>query len=878
MDKNLRIQVLLGAVDKLTRPLKVTSAEAKKASAALKVLNQRKRELEARDAKINGFRRAKVEAQQLSAKLVEARTRATALGHQFAQTDAPTKRLAADFKAARTEVTQLEQRQRAQQKSLNDMRSALEHAGASTLNLDHHQTALRRDTHDVTREIEREKKALESATDRTKRLAAAQKHQEEARERSEKIAGMGTKAVAVGAGLAAPFVLATRQAMRFEAEMANVKKIVDFTPAGLADFNARLLTIGTRRNLQGPEIAQIAGQGAMGGVTDKSELLKFSDDAALLKEALNFQDATQAGAMAAGWRHAFNIRQDQVHELGDVITGLTRKWGAKEGKGEEIGQVLASVGTISQVAGAGRKQTAALAAVLSSMNVEAGVASTGIRNLMINLTRGAAATGPQKKAYKALGMDAVAMSKAMQDDAGGAIVSLLSKVKALPRAAQAGVLTQMFGARSIGPIGSLLERLDRVKEALGYVGDKANYTGQMEIEWSRKNDTTTASLKHAKAEAVQLAIIVGNQLLPAVRRGAEWFGRVAGRVSAWAAAHPKLARAITIGALALAAFLIVAGGVALIFASLLGPLAMLNVAFAEGSPAMLLFGKMGGLLTRIGPLVARAFLGMAAGALEFGAALLLNPVTWIVAGIAGLAALAFLVWKNWKPITAFFSRLWGDVRRIFGGVMAWFGGLGGRFAEFGRNMMQGLINGVMGMVGAVGKAIGHVGGQVVDGFKTRLGIHSPSRVFAQLGDHTMAGLLMGLERSRAGPLASVGRLAAHLAAALAVSASGSALAAPPGAGPGIASGSASQAAARIGALPALTFEPPATRDAAAPAGSRGLAAAFAPHIEVHVHAAKGMDEGALAREVARAVQQALTKAERRSGAQRLSSFADRGRD
>ncbi|ARE56078.1 hypothetical protein TP45_06830 [Xanthomonas citri pv. aurantifolii] len=48
-----------------------------------------------------------------------------------------------------------------------------------------------------------------------------------------------------------------------------------------------------------------------------------------------------------------------------------------------------------------------------------------------------------------------------------------------------------------------------------------------------------------------------------------------------------------------------------------------------------------------------------------------------------------------------------------------------------------------------------VGTGVVDRFKGLLGIHSPSRVFAQLGDFTMQGLTVGLQRGQGAPVQAV---------------------------------------------------------------------------------------------------------------------------
>jgi hypothetical protein len=51
------------------------------------------------------------------------------------------------------------------------------------------------------------------------------------------------------------------------------------------------------------------------------------------------------------------------------------------------------------------------------------------------------------------------------------------------------------------------------------------------------------------------------------------------------------------------------------------------------------------------------------------AALLANPLTWVVAGVlvavAAVAGAAYLVYQNWDKIAAFFSGLWADVKAAF---------------------------------------------------------------------------------------------------------------------------------------------------------------------------------------------------------------------
>ena len=86
----------------------------------------------------------------------------------------------------------------------------------------------------------------------------------------------------------------------------------------------------------------------------------------------------------------------------------------------------------------------------------------------------------------------------------------------------------------------------------------------------------------------------------------------------------------------------------------------------------------------------------------------------------------------------------------------------GKFSEFGSNLIQGLINGVSSMFPKLTSSISGVAESVVGTFKSLLGIHSPSRVFAGLGGFTMEGLEQGLQQGQSGPLGAVKSLGQQL--------------------------------------------------------------------------------------------------------------------
>lgn len=198
-------------------------------------------------------------------------------------------------------------------------------------------------------------------------------------------------------------------------------------------------------------------------------------------------------------------------------------------------------------------------------------------------------------------------------------------------------------------------------------------------------------------------------------------------------------------------------------------------------------------------------------------------------GILGIGALII----NWSPIGLFY--------KAFAAVMSWFGlDLPKTFTGFGSMLMDGLISGINNGLGRVKEAITSAGESTINWFKEKLGIHSPSRVFAELGGYTMAGFDIGLQRGQQGPMDTVlgfGKKVATLGA-------GITFATAAGASGGLSS--------------------PGT-PGAAPAYSGGNT------YEIHVHAAPGMDE----MELARLVERKVAEAERLRATRQRSSMSER---
>ena len=116
-----------------------------------------------------------------------------------------------------------------------------------------------------------------------------------------------------------------------------------------------------------------------------------------------------------------------------------------------------------------------------------------------------------------------------------------------------------------------------------------------------------------------------------------------------------------------------------------------------------------------------------------------NGWNQITSGVAGAWANITGAFANGaRQIGGFFSGLYNTVAKAIGDAGSW-------LYNTGKDIIQGLINGVSSMINNAVNAVKNVGGQMLDGIKSFLGIHSPSRVFAdEVGKNIGLGIIKGV--------------------------------------------------------------------------------------------------------------------------------------
>ena len=146
MSNTLKLQVLLEAVDRATRPFNAVRKETERLSADIQETQDRLAELNAKSAQIEGFRDTRKELTLTQQNLKNTRAEAAALAIELKNTKNPTVEQAQALEKLRLSANALQQKNIQLRQSVQDQRQSLNDAGISTRRLSSERQKLNQQT------------------------------------------------------------------------------------------------------------------------------------------------------------------------------------------------------------------------------------------------------------------------------------------------------------------------------------------------------------------------------------------------------------------------------------------------------------------------------------------------------------------------------------------------------------------------------------------------------------------------------------------------------------------------------------------------------------------------------------------------------------
>lgn len=855
MANDLRLRVLLDAIDQATAPLKQIDKASLEAGRQLKAARDRLKELNAQQKDVSAWRAQLTQTQETSQALEAARAKVRAIAQEMAATGAPTKAMASNMRTAVREAQRLKTEHQQQAEKLQQLRGKLYSAGISTRDLGSHERKLREQITSTNEAISAQSRRMEELASRQAKLAKARAALERTQGLAAKMAGTGAAGLATGYAAAQP-VKAVLGAFAPNEDSATQLKVsmMDSNGKVAEDFKkiSDLATsLGDRLPGTTADFQNMMTMLRRQGLSAKSILGGTGEAAAYLGVQLKMP-VEEAAEFAAKMQDATSTTEKDMMALMDVIQ---RGFYA----GVDPGNMMQGFSKIAPVMDVIKKtgieavnELGPLLVMMDQASMEGGAAGNAFRKIFQAGLKKDKVDG----ANKLLAKQNIKLSFTNEDGNFAGLENLykqIDKLKVLNDEDRTAAINKLFGddAETMTVLNKMME-----KGLAGYqeVQQKLKDQADLRTRVNEQLNTLSNVMEAAEGSFTNAMAEFGAAVAPELKELITTLGEIAASVGAWARENPALAGGLVKVVAAVAVLAAGFGGLAITMASLLGPFAMVRYGMAlfgvKSSGMFSVVGRLvavmkGGLLTAIRA-VSIALWGLAA-----------NPVALAIAAVvAALAGAAYLIYQNWDQVKAYFANAWTEIRAGFGAgiggiltVLANFSPIGliyqafaavlnylgvdmpSRFTEFGNMIVNGLVNGLMSGLGQIKDAVSALGDSTIGWFKEKLGIHSPSRVFAELGGFTTEGLAMGLDDGAKAPLEAVNRMGQQLTNAGTFALKGT-LPEFNGGGPLAAGGT------------------PITMDDRAPLGA-APAASYDSHdtYEINIHPTPGMDALAIGRAV-----------------------------
>ncbi|CAM6526621.1 phage tail tape measure protein [Citrobacter portucalensis] len=648
-DNNLRLQVVLGAVDKLTRPFKNAQAGSKELAAAIRQTRDQLKQLSDAGGQLKSFDQLSQSVRRTGAELDQTRLRAQMMTREMSSLESPTKKQTQALEAQWRAVARLEQKQKQETNQLSAVRGELYRLGLSAGGGARETARITRETEKYNQKLVEQERRLREVGERQRKLNAIKAKAEKTRELRNSLAGNGAgemaAGVATGMTLLAPVKAYSESenaanqlagsmmgpggkvAPEFEKINQLAVALGDRLPGTTADFQ-NMMTMLRRQGM--------SAQVILGGLGESAAYLGVQlqmAPTAAAEFAAKLQDATQTSEK--DMMSLMDLIQKGFYagvDSGNMLQGFSNISSAMSiinQKGIEAAKTFAPLLVMADQSGmagesAGNAYRKIFQAALDSKNIQSvndDLKGTGIN---FNFSNGKGGFGGLENMYAQLEK----LSKLNDETRMATIKDLFGNdaevMKVLNTMIEKGINGYRETAAKLENQASLRERVDASLNTLG-----------------NKWEAATGSFTNAMAS-------IGETVAPTLKKLADWLGELASRLDGFVKRHPQLTSALFKLAAGFAIVATAAGVVSLALASVLGPMAVVRMsAGVMGLKFSSAFGLIGKAISSVGKSV-----------IWLGRLMFANP---ILAVIGLIAAGAIYIWQNWDTLGPKFKAMWDAV-------------------------------------------------------------------------------------------------------------------------------------------------------------------------------------------------------------------------
>ncbi|ENM6468810.1 phage tail tape measure protein [Morganella morganii] len=658
MSRNLRLQVVLNAVDKLTRPFRSAQESNKRLAGAVRQSRDALKDLNRQAGQIDGFRKTKQQLTETQQAYQAATQRAAALAREMNASGNPTRQQAEALKRAQREAGQLKNRFEQLQRSTQQQRTALQANGISTTQLGQAQRRLNSDIARTTQQLQRQEQQLRRSAEQERRMAAAKGSYQKTMDVRNKMAGTGAAAMATGGAALYAGKKFMAPGYDFEVGMSKVQALtrLDKNSEEYKALREQARQLGATTAFTANEVAQGQSFYAMAGF--KPEQIQNAMKGTLSMSLAGDIDLATTADIGSNILTGFKLNSDEMNRVSDTLVATFTRSNTNLNM---LGDTMKYVAPVASGLGVDLETAAVAAGKLGDAGIQGSMAGTSLRSILGRLAE------PPKQAADALEELNIKTRDARGNLRGlpEILADLDKKTKKMGTAQRAGYFKHIAGEEAFSALSVLTDQAGS-GELQKMIAEVKAAKGEAQKVADTMTNNLDGDLKNLTSAWEDVGIQIFGGVDSPLRDIAKSITDIISKVGDWAKRNPELANTLTKIALALGVILAVGGAIVLMLAAMLGPVAMLKLSLSvlgiKGAGAF-------GLLAKGLKAVGLALFGI-------GKALLTNP---LFLAAAAIAAIAYAIYKNWDTIVAFFKKVWTEVVRIFSSawdsISAYFSGM-----------------------------------------------------------------------------------------------------------------------------------------------------------------------------------------------------------
>ncbi|EMH0134399.1 TPA: phage tail tape measure protein [Proteus mirabilis] len=648
MSNNLKLQVVLSAVDKLTAPFRSAQESNKRLASAVRQSRDSLKTLNQQASQIDGFRKIKQQLTSTQQAYQSATQRVATLAKEIANSENPTKKQLEAFKKAQREAGQLKTKYEQLQQSVQRQRSALQANGISTNQLGQAQRRLNGDIERTTQQLRRQENQLRRSAEQERRMVAAKSQYQKTLDVRNKMAGTGATMTATGAGMLYSAKQTLMPGYEFNVGMSKVQALtrLDKNSDEFKMLREQARELGATTAFTANQVAQGQAFYAMAGF--KPEQIKNAMPGTLAMSLAGDIDLGTTADIGSNILTGFKLDSDQMGRVSDVLVGAFTRSNTSL---TMLGDTMKYVAPVASGLGVDLETAAAATGKLGDAGIQGSMAGTSLRAILGRLAE------PPKMAAKALEELGIKTRDAKGNlrDFPELLAELDKKTAKMGNAQRAGFFKHIAGEEAFSALSVLAEQAGK-GELQTLVADLKQAKGEAQKVAGTMTDNLSGDMKNLQSAWEDLGIQIFDGIDSPLRQISQSITRVISKVGVWMKENPELAKTLTMIGLAIAGIITTLGILSLSIAAMLGPLAAAKLSLS-------ILGIKGGsaltLLLKPIKLLGSAFLGL-------GKAMLANPILLVIAAIA---AAVYLIYKNWDTIGPYVYKVWDTVKRYT--AIAW---------------------------------------------------------------------------------------------------------------------------------------------------------------------------------------------------------------